>query len=133
MDINIIDLTVHGDSSGKLVAIEEFKDVPFDVKRVYYIYDTESGVIRGKHAHKKLKQVLLCVHGKCTIRLDNGEERKEIQLDDPKRGIMIEGMIWREMLDFSNDAVLVVLASEPYDESDYIRDYDTFLTSIRGK
>lgn len=117
----------HGDSRGQLIALEEFKEIPFSVKRVYYIYDTAPGVTRGFHAHKSLEQVLICIHGSCKIRLDNGRETAVVPLDEPSKGLYIGHDMWREMFDFSPDAVLLVLASELYDEADYIRNYDEFL------
>lgn len=120
----------HGDERGQLVALEEFKDIPFKVKRVYYIYDTLPNVIRGYHAHKNLKQILICIHGSCKIRLDNGKEQEIVPLDKPYEGLFVDNNMWREMYDFSEDAVLLVLASELYDESDYIRNYDEFLNFI---
>lgn len=117
----------HGDERGKLIALEEGIDFPFPVKRVYYMYDTVPGVRRGFHAHKKLEQVLVCVSGSCKILLDDGAEKKTVTLEHPYEGLYIAHNIWREMFDFSPDAVLLVLASELYDESDYIRDYDRFL------
>ncbi len=110
-----------------LVALEEFNDIPFRVKRVYYMYDTKAGVVRGHHADKSLEQILVCLHGKCKIRLDNGREKKVVNLEKPYEGLYVANNMWREMFDFSPDAVLLVLASEPYDEKDYIRDYDEFL------
>lgn len=123
----------HGDERGQLVALEELKDIPFDVKRVYYIYDTLPGVRRGFHAHQNLQQILICVHGSCRIHLDNGYETEEVLLDKPTEGLYIANDMWREMYDFSPDAVLLVLASEHYDEADYIRNYDTFLKMIYHK
>lgn len=120
----------HGDERGQLVALEEFKDIPFKVKRVYYIYDTLPDVIRGYHAHKNLKQILICVHGSCKIKLDNGKEKEIVLLDKPYEGLYVENNMWREMFEFSKDAVLLVLASELYDENDYIRNYDDFLKFI---
>lgn len=120
----------HGDARGQLVALEEKKEIPFDIRRVYYIYDTLAGVHRGFHAHKSLKQLLICVHGSCKVLLDNGQEKEVVILDKPYEGIFIQNNIWREMYDFSPDAVLLVLASEIYDESDYIRDYDRFLQFV---
>ena len=118
----------HGDARGQLIAIESLSDqIPFEVKRVYYIYDTTPGTIRGRHAHKVLKQVLICVSGACTIECEMPDGNKtEHRLDWPDRGLLIDGLVWRNMKDFSKDAVLVVLASEHYDETDYIRDYDQF-------
>lgn len=117
----------HGDDRGQLIALEEFNDIPFQIKRVYYMYDTKEGVVRGKHAHKKLEQILVCIHGSCKIRLDNGKERKVVPLEKPYEGLYVGSNMWREMYDFSPDAVLMVLASEVYEEEDYIRDYDEFL------
>lgn len=123
----------HGDHRGQLVAIEEMADIPFDVKRVYYIYDTLPGVRRGFHAHHDLEQALICVHGSCKIHLDNGYETAEVLLDKPSEGLYISKDMWREMYDFSDDAVLLVLASRHYDEADYIRDYNEFLKLVREK
>lgn len=121
----------HGDERGQLVALEELKDIPFKIKRVYYMYDTLPGVTRGYHAHKSLEQILICIHGSCKIRLKNGVEEKVIPLEKPYEGLYISNNMWREMFDFSEDAVLMVLASELYDESDYIRDYDEYLEFIK--
>ena len=123
----------HGDSRGQLVSLEEKKEIPFDIKRVYYIYDTLPGVRRGFHAHKALKQLLICVHGSCKILLDDGSEKEIVVLDKPYEGIFVESDMWREMYDFSPDAVLLVLASEVYNEEDYIRDYDLFLEYVGKK
>jgi dTDP-4-dehydrorhamnose 3,5-epimerase-like enzyme len=117
---------LNSDARGPLVAIEALQDIPFEIKRVYYIFGTREDVRRGLHAHKKLQQVLICVHGSCTILLDNGAEREEIILNNPTQGLFVDRMIWREMYNFSSDAVLLVLASEHYNEEDYIRDYKEF-------
>lgn len=131
MKPTFIDFQEHGDWRGQLVALEENKNIPFSVKRVYFMYDTKEGVVRGKHSHKELWQILFCVAGACTVKLDDGREKAEIRLDYPSRGLLIGPGIWREMCDFTPDAVLMVLASEYYDESDYIRDYNTFLEECR--
>lgn len=120
----------HGDDRGQLVALEERKDIPFAIKRVYYMYDTGPGVRRGFHAHKSLEQILICIHGSCKILMDNGTEKKIVSLEKPYEGLYINNNIWREMFDFSSDAVLMVLASEYYDEDDYIRNYDDFLEFV---
>ena len=106
----------HGDDRGQLVALEEFKDIPFKIKRVYYMYDTGEGVRRGYHAHKNLEQILICIHGTCKILLDNGKEKKVVPLEKPYEGLYVANNMWREMFDFSSDAVLLVLASELYYE-----------------
>lgn len=121
----------HGDDRGQLVALEENKDIPFSIKRVYYMYDTGEGVRRGFHAHKSLEQILICIHGSCKILMDNGEEKKVVPLEKPYEGLYISNNIWREMYDFSPDAVLMVLASDYYKEEDYIRNYDEFLGFIK--
>ncbi len=120
----------HGDNRGQLVALEGLKDIPFQIKRVYYMYDTAKGVHRGFHAHKSLEQILICIHGTCKILLDNGVEKKIVPLEKPYEGLYIANDMWREMYDFSPDAVLMVLASQVYDENDYIRDYNEFLKFI---
>lgn len=126
MEIKKISFPQHGDERGNLVALEELKDIPFEIKRVYYMYDTLKGVVRGKHAHKSLCQILICIHGQCKIHLDDGFEQEEVLLDKPYEGLYLSNNIWREMYDFSTDAVLMVLASALYQEEDYIRDYMEF-------
>jgi dTDP-4-dehydrorhamnose 3,5-epimerase-like enzyme len=121
-----------GDERGSLVALEGGKVVPFDIKRVYYIFDTKEGVSRGFHAHRNLKQVAVCVTGSCHFVLDNGKQREEVVLDKSTIGLLIDDLTWREMYDFSPDCVLMVLASEYYDESDYIRDYQEFLKAVNN-
>jgi dTDP-4-dehydrorhamnose 3,5-epimerase-like enzyme len=125
--IRTIDLQEWGDERGGLVAIEENLTVPFAIKRVYYIYGTKPGVARGFHAHRELKQLAVCVSGSCRMILDDGRIKEEVLMSSPSTGVVIEGMVWREMHDFSKDCVLLVFASEVYDESDYIRNYDRFL------
>ena len=120
----------HGDERGALVALEENKNIPFPIKRVYYLYNTGEGIRRGYHAHKTLKQVLFCPCGACTIMLDDGKEKAYVRLDNPAEGLFIESNMWREMYDFTPNAVLMVLASDYYKEEDYIRDYDRFLESL---
>lgn len=125
--IQLINFPSLGDDRGSLVALESQQSIPFDIKRVYYIFGTQQGVARGFHAHKQLKQVAVCVTGRCRMVLDDGKQRQDVWLDSATKGILIEDMVWREMHDFSEDCVLLVLASEHYDESDYIRDYKEFL------
>jgi dTDP-4-dehydrorhamnose 3,5-epimerase-like enzyme len=115
-----------GDDRGSLVALEANETIPFDIKRVYYLFGTNQDVTRGLHAHLALKQVMLCVTGSCKVLLDDGVVRETIVLDSPTKGLLVEGLLWREMSQFSPDCVLLVIASEHYDESDYIRDYDQF-------
>lgn len=121
----------HGDDRGMLVSLEEFNDIPFEIKRVYYMYDTGKNVRRGFHAHRSLEQILVCIHGTCKVLLDNGKEKKIVSLEKPYEGLYVGNNMWREMYDFSEDAVLMVLASEIYKEEDYIRDYDIFLELVK--
>lgn len=129
--IQLIDLSPLGDERGSLVALEGLKSVPFEIKRVYYIFATQQGVSRGFHAHKQLKQVAVCVTGRCRLVLDDGNQREAVWLDSPTKGILIKEMVWREMYDFSEDCVLLLLASEYYDEADYIRDYADYIETVK--
>ncbi|EHZ7120553.1 WxcM-like domain-containing protein [Vibrio vulnificus] len=125
--INTVNFKTLGDDRGSLVALEECKDIPFEIKRVYYIFSTKQGVARGFHAHRALRQLAVCVKGQCTMLLDDGKNKESLVLDSQSIGIMIEPMQWHEMHDFSADCVLLVLANDVYDESDYIRNYNEFL------
>ena len=132
MTYDILDFNIRGDHNGKLIALEKGEDFPFDIKRVYYIYDTAPDVVRGKHAHKALEQVIICTSGSCDFILDDGKTRETIHLDNPAQGLHIKHNLWREFTHFSKDCVVMVLASEHYDEADYIRDYDEFLREVNG-
>ena len=128
----LIDFKTLGDERGSLIAIEQGYNTPFEIKRVYYIFDTKEDVRRGYHAHIDLKQLAICIKGSCTFVLDDGEVKNELTLSSPNTGLLIEGLLWREMYNFSDDCVLLVLASEHYDESDYIRDYDKFIEVVKN-
>ena len=119
--------------AGELSFFEGTHDVPFDIKRIYYISKVPEGIRRGFHAHKKLKQLLFCPYGKIQLILDNGKEREEITLSDPSVGVVIDRLIWREMLWLQKDSVLCVAASDFYEVEDYIRDYDEFLRLAKEK
>ena len=130
---DLLNFLVRGDHTGNLVALEKGADFPFDIKRVYYIWGTQPNVIRGKHAHRKLEQVIVCISGSCDFVLDNGKEKTTVHLDNPATGLHIKSNIWREFTNFSPDCVLMVLASEHYDEKDYIRNYQDFLSEVVKK
>lgn len=130
--INTIEFKKLGDDRGSLISLEQHKNIPFEVKRIYYIFGTKEGVSRGFHAHKNLEQVAICVKGSCRFLLDDGKNKEEIILDNPSIGLYIKNIIWREMHDFSEDCVLIVLASDYYDETDYIRDYNLFLEGYKN-
>jgi len=116
---------------GTLVFFEADRDIPFAFKRVYYTYGVKEGVIRGHHAHKALEQLLICVYGAIEIMCDNGEKKEYTVLDDPAKGLYVGPGIWHTMKWLKDDSVLLVLASEYYDESDYIRDYDEFIRLVK--
>ena len=117
-----------GDERGRLVVQESLSElVPFEIKRTFFIYDTTPGTVRGNHAHHKNRQMLICVSGACTIKCEMPDGTKNAyRLDWPDKGLLVEGMVWHTMEEFSKDAVLLVLASEHYDENDYIRSYSEF-------
>lgn len=115
------------DNRGNLIAIEHPKNLEFPINRIYYIYGVNQGVERGFHSHNVLKQILIAVSGNVKIRISTPDKEEIVLLDDPSKGLYIGPMIWREMFDFSEDAVLLVLASEKYDEGDYIRNKNEYL------
>ncbi len=131
MNYKILDMNVIGDERGKLVALEGNKNVPFDIKRVYYIFDTLPDLIRGKHAHKELEQIIIAIDGACQFVLDDGKTKEKIWLNTPTKGLYIGKNMWREMHHFSYGCKLMIIASTYYDEKEYIRDYQEFLESLK--
>jgi dTDP-4-dehydrorhamnose 3,5-epimerase-like enzyme len=121
-----LNFSPRGDSNGWLIALEGQRSVPFQIKRIYYIYGTKSGIVRGKHAHRQLIQAAVCICGSCRFRFHDGIRAWEELLSTKSKGIMIEPMVWHEMDHFSDDCILLVLASDYYDEADYIRDWAQF-------
>ena len=132
MEIERIQLQKHGDSRGMLIALEQDRNVPFEIRRGYYIFATESDVHRGTHAHRHLNQLAVAVRGSVTFLLDDGTKPVEVVLDDPSQGLLLGCMVWRELYDFSDDCVLMVLADHLYDPADYITDYADFLSELSG-
>ena len=122
-----------GDNRGHLVVIEGCIDVPFEIKRIFYIYGSNSSVIRGQHANRKTEFVLINIAGTSKIKVDNGISTEIVELDRPHMGIYLPKMLWKEMFDFTPDSVLLVLASEHYDGSEYIRDYDQFIADVSAE
>lgn len=121
-----------GDDRGVLIAFEGGRDVPFEIKRVYTLHGLTPGVVRGGHAHRMLRQVIVCLVGSCLVDLEDGRETQAVPLDDPARGLVLEPMVWHAMRGFSPGCVLMVLAAEHYDEADYIRDHGEFLKQARA-
>ena len=115
------------DPRGNLTVAESMKQVPFEVRRVYWTYDVPSGESRGGHAHKQCLEIIIAISGSFTVTLDNGKEKQAFHLNHPWQGLLVETGVWRTLDDFSSGAVCLVLASDPYDESDYIYEYDDFL------
>ena len=130
--IKILEFSDLGDERGNLVVVEGSGfDIPFSIKRVFYIYGSDTEVIRGRHANRKTEFVLINVSGRSKVKVDNGYEQRVIDLDRPRMGLYLSTMVWKDMYDFSADSVLLVLASEHYDAEEYIRNYDDFLREIR--
>ena len=120
----------NGDDRGKLVIVEGMQDVPFDIKRVFYIYGSDTDVVRGQHANRETEFVLINVSGTSKVKVDDGYNQYVVELDKPHTGIFLPTMVWKDMYDFSEDSVLLVLASEHYNAAEYIRDYDEFLKEV---
>lgn len=129
----IIDLPKVNDRRGNLTFIEENRHVPFEIKRVYYLYDVPGGESRGGHAHKRLQQFIIAASGSFDVIVDDGFERKRFHLNRSYYGLYVPSMVWRELNNFSSGSVCLVLASELFDEEDYIRDYKTFKKMVRGE
>ena len=128
----ILQFTDLGDERGKLVVIEGGQAIPFEIKRVFYIYESDSTVVRGQHANRESEFVLINVAGKSKVRITDGKEEFVVELDKPMMGVYIPKMIWKDMYDFSSDSVLLVLASTHYNGKEYIRDYTEYLKNMNG-
>ena len=129
----LIDFVDRGDERGNLVVIEgEGMDIPFDIKRVFYIYGSDDTVVRGQHANRETEFLLVNVAGTSKVRVDNGHESAIIELNKPRMGLYIPAMLWKDMYDFSADSILLVLASRHYDAHEYIRNYDDYLEELKA-
>lgn len=133
-DCTIIQLDQHhSERKGNITVVENRKTIPFDVKRAYYLYDIPGGESRGAHAHKELHQLMIAASGSFNVTLDDGNVKRTFTLNRPYQGLYVKPGIWRDLSEFSSGSVCLVLASETYDSSDYIRDYDVFLKYIRNE
>ena len=130
MNYKLINMQIFGDERGKLVSLEGCKNIPFDIKRVYYIFDTLPNQNRGMHAHKNMEQIIIAMDGACQFILDDGKNKESVWLNRPEVGLYIGKNMWREMRHFSYGCKLMVLAIDYYDEKEYIRDYDEFLKEV---
>ena len=129
----ILDLPKMADPRGNLTFIESGKHIPFDIKRVFYIYDVPTGESRGAHAHKNLKQFIICLSGSFDVKVDDGNQKKTIHLNRPWQGVYIPPMVWGAETNFDPGSVCLILVSDFYDESDYYRNYDEFIEALRKK
>ena len=126
----MIEFKQNGDDRGRLVVAEGMKDIPFDIKRIFYIYGSDTTVIRGQHANRKSEFVLINVSGSSKVRIRDGKKDEIFVLDKPHTGIYLPKMIWKDMYDFSQDSILLVLASEGYDSTEYIKDFDEYIEEV---
>lgn len=132
-DCRLIEFPQNGDARGHLVVVEGNQDIPFDIKRVFYIYGSDDSVIRGRHANYNTQFVLINVAGTSKVKVDDGKNQKIFNLDRPHIGIYLPKLVWKDMYDFSKDSVLLCLASEHYDANEYIRDYEEYLKIVRNQ
>lgn len=129
----IIDLHKEIDRRGNLTVVEQIKDIPFNISRVYWVYDVPGGKNRGGHAHKHCRELLVAASGSFSVTLDNGYEKRTFFLNHPYQGLLINTNVWRTLDDFSSGALCLVIAEDPFSEEDYIRDYDDFIAFIKAK
>ncbi len=128
--IQILDFPDLGDERGNLVVVEGGQAIPFDIKRIFYIYGSDTEVVRGSHANLRSEFVMINVSGTSKVKVDNGHEQRILELNRPRMGLYLKSMVWKEMYDFSQDSVLLVLSNEHYDPNEYIRDYKTYLEMV---
>lgn len=131
-DLPLTPINTFSDHRGRLSVICESMDIPFEIRRIYYIYKTNKNHERGFHAHKETRQFAVCLNGYCKIKMDNGNDSKIYELKEPNQGLLIDLMIWHHMFDFSDDCILLVLASKHYEENDYIHDYEEFKSNCKN-
>ena len=131
--VQMLEFPQHGDERGHLVVVEGLKDVPFEIKRMFYIYGSDANVVRGRHANRKSEFVLINVAGQSKVRVDDGRGNEAVfSISRPHTGLYLPKMIWKDMYDFSPDSVLLVLSNEAYDPDEYIRDYDAFVKEVNA-
>ena len=131
--VRMLEFPQHGDERGHLVVVEGMKDVPFEIKRMFYIYGSDAQVVRGCHANRKSEFVFINVAGQSKVRIDDGRGNQAVfSITRPHTGLYMPSMIWKEMYDFSPDSVLLVISNEAYDPNEYIRDYDAFISEVNG-
>ena len=129
--IQILDFPDLGDERGNLVVVEGGQAIPFDIKRIFYIYGSDTEVVRGSHANLRSEFVMINVSGTSKVKVDNGHETRIIELNRPRMGLYLKSNVWKEMYEFSADSVLLVLSNEHYDPEEYVRDYEEYLKMVR--
>lgn len=130
MNYKLIDMKVFGDERGHLVSFEKENNCPFDINRSFYIFDTKPGIARGAHANRNSEFLMIPINGSCKVKIDDGKTQEIVDLNTPKQGLYLDKMLWKEMYDFSYNAILLVLTNTYYDEKEYIRDYEEFLKEV---
>ena len=132
MNYKLFDLNIHGDERGHLISIQQNSNCNFDIKRIFYIFDTKPGIVRGAHANRNSEFLMVAINGSCKVKLDDGKFTEIVELNSPHKALYINRMIWKEMYDFSYNAILLVCTNTYYDEKEYIRDYDEFLKGVHN-
>ena len=131
--VQMLEFPQHGDDRGHLVVVEGMKDIPFEIKRMFYIYGSDANVVRGRHANRRSEFVLINVAGQSKVRVDDGRGNEAVfSINRPHTGLYLPRMVWKDMYDFSEDSVLLVLSNEAYDPTEYIRDYDAFVKEVNA-
>lgn len=130
MNYKLIDMRVFGDERGHLISLEKGNNCPFEVKRAFYIFDTKPGIARGAHANRNSEFMLIPINGSCKVRIDDGSSSETVKLSDPHKALYLDKMLWKEMFDFSYNAILLVLTNTLYDEKEYIRDYNEYSRAV---
>lgn len=130
MKYELISFKVNGDSNGNLIALQKNQGIPFELKRVFYIFNTKNDIPRGRHANRKSQFVLIMLHGSCKVKIFEQDKETVFSLESPRQGLWLDKMVWKEMYDFSNDAVMLVLSNELYDKNEYITDYDSYMLEV---
>ena len=133
MNYKLIDMKVHGDERGHLISLQKDNNCPFEIKRAFYIFDTKPGIIRGAHANRNSEFILIAISGSCKVKIDNGKKQEFVELNNPKTALYLDKMLWKEMYDFSYNAILLVLTNTLYDEKEYIRDYNKFIKEVNNE
>lgn len=126
----VIDFDIHPDERGNLTSVSDMKEIPFEIKRIYYTWDMPKDAIRGGHAHRDLEEVMICLHGSCDFVLDDGKEKITITLDRPNKGLYVSAHLWRHFTNFSSDCVVILIASDYFHPEDHVKDYNEFLEII---